>query len=144
LDAAEAKKVMRRNALRIFLILVLPLVLMACERAPAELQLVQEQRAGDFVVSLLSTSAEMQQDSNDIVLEFRDTSTNELTPVDNVRVQATMPMPGMAPMFGDTSSPVSDVPGHYEFTTDLTMAGGWNLIVTFDPGGQVQFNVNAR
>jgi len=129
--------------MRINALLTFALLLSACG-GDRELQVVQEQRVGNLVVSLLADSAEVQQDSNDLVLEFRDASTNELTMVENVRVQATMPMPGMAPMFGDISTPSSETAGRYAFTAGLGMAGGWNFVVTFDPEARVQFNVNAR
>jgi hypothetical protein len=124
-------------------VLLLPLLMCACDRAPAEWHLVQDQRSGNTIVSLLSETGELRENSNDLVLEFRDVETGELKPVENVRVQATMPMPGMAPMVGDVSSPAVTAAGRYQFTAEFSMIGGWNLIVTFDPGGRAQFNVSA-
>jgi hypothetical protein len=31
-----------------------------------------------------------------------------------------------------------------DFDADFSMAGQWNFVVTFDPAGRVQFNLNAR
>jgi len=32
----------------------------------------------------------------------------------------------------------------YEFDVDLSMAGQWNFIVTFDPNGRVQSNISSQ
>jgi hypothetical protein len=126
------------------LITLTPLVFLSgCDAPPPESRLVQEQRSGNVMVSLFSDTGEVREDSNNFALEFRDAETNEPISVENLQIQASMPMPGMAPMFGDVSTNASTTPGRYEFTADLDMVGGWNLIVTFDADGRVQFNVNA-
>ena len=134
---------MRSNFVRIPVFLVFPLLLLSCDRAPADYRTIQEQRSENVIVTLLSDTDELKQESNRLVLEFRDTSTNELTAVDNVQIRAMMPMPGMAPMFGDISPPTPTTAGRYEFSADFTMVGRWALVVTFDSGSRVQFNLSA-
>ena len=77
-------------------------------------------------------------------MEFRNTSTNEPANVNNVQIQASMRMPGMAPMFGELSPTKQIGPGRYDFDADFSMAGQWSFIVTFEPNGRVQFNLNAQ
>ena len=120
------------------------LVSMGCNRRPAELQQIQQQRSGDYMVSLLSGTGLVKQHSNDLTLEIRNASTNELTAINNVQIQASMSMPGMSPMFGTLSTPRQVAAGRYDFDADFGMAGRWNFVVTFDPNQRVQFNVSAQ
>jgi len=135
---------MRSRFVRMPVFLFFPLWLLSCGQAATDLISIQEQRSENHVVTLLSETAELEQRSNRLVLEFRDGATNELTPVDNVQIQATMPMAGMPPMFGEVSPPASTAPGRYEFSVDFSMVGGWTLVVSFDTDERVQFNLNAR
>ena len=116
----------------------------ACSRPPADLKQIQQQRSGDYVITLFNDSGVLKLRSNHLLLEFRNTSTNELANVTNVQIQATMVMPGMGPMFGTMSPPRQAAPGHYDFDADLGMAGHWTFIVTFEPNGRVQFSLNAQ
>jgi len=49
-----------------------------------------------------------------------------------VKVNATMAMPGMAPMFGDGVVTPTPTKGRYDVATDLGMAGTWRFTVTWD------------
>ena len=60
------------------------------------------------------------------------------------QIQARMRMAGMGPMFGNLSSTRQTGPGRYEFDADFSMAGQWSFVVTFDPNGRAQFNLNAQ
>src|SRR5262245_6439380 len=124
--------------------LSLALVPMGCNRRPEELQQIQQQRSGDYIVSLLSETGLVKLHSNDLRLEFRNASTNELTATNNVQIQASMSMPGMGPMFGTLSTPRQLATGRYDFDADFGMAGRWNFVVTFDPNQRVQFNLSAQ
>lgn len=119
-------------------------ICIGCNRGGRELQPIQQQRTGDYVVILLGDGGVLQQRSDRLALEFRNGSTNELTDVANVQVQASMVMPGMGPMFGNVSSLQKDRPGRYTFDAQLGMAGQWNIIVTFDPNRRVQFALRAQ
>jgi len=115
-----------------------------CNRQPAELKQIQQQRSGDYTVTLLNDTGALKQHSDHLRLEFRNASTNDLASVSNVKIQATMIMPGMGPMFGTLSSPKQAAPGQYELDADFGMAGQWNFVVTFDPDGRVQFALRAQ
>ena len=131
---------MRQN----LLLLVFPLLWLSCTRQPAALTQIQQQRTGDYVVILLSSTGTLKQRSNSLALEFHNPTTNELVTVSNVRIQATMRMPGTGPMLANLSSPQQTTPGRYTFDADFSMAGQWAFLVTFDPNGRVQFNLSAQ
>ena len=134
---------MRQIPGRILLLLAFTLLALSCNRQPATLAEIQQQRSGDYLVALLSDTGVLKQHSK-LTLEFRNASTNEMANVSNVQIQATMRMPGMAPMFGTFSAPREIGPGRYECDADFSMAGQWGLVVTFDPNGRVLFNLNAQ
>lgn len=119
------------------------LFLVSCNRQ-SSLTTIQQQRSGDYVVSLLNETPSVKQHSRKLTLEFRNASTNEPASVTNVRVEASMRMAGMGPMLGNVSSVRQAGAGRHEFDVDLSMAGQWNFIVTFDPNRRVQFNVSAQ
>jgi hypothetical protein len=123
-----------------FLVLLLQL---GCKGQSADLKQIQQQRSGDYSVTLLNDTGTMKQRTDHLRLEFRNASTNEMANVSNVQIQASMRMPGMGPMFGNISSIRQVSPGIYDFDADFSMAGLWNFVITFDPNGRVQFNLNA-
>ena len=116
----------------------------SCNKPPATLTQVQQQRSGDYVVALLSDTGTVKQHSNKFAIEIRNAASNEPANVNNVQIQASMRMPGMGPMFGNLSSTRQTGPGRYEFDADFSMAGQWSFVVTFDPNGRAQFNLNAQ
>ena len=126
------------------LLIVFPLLWMACSRQAADLKQIQQQRSGGYIVTLLNESGALKQRSDHLTLEVRNASTNELANITNLQIQASMSMPGMGPMFGTFSAPRQSVPGRYDFDADFGMAGRWTFVVTFDPNGRVQFNLSAQ
>ena len=127
---------------------IIPLALLwlqsACSKEPANLVQIQQQRSGDYVVTLFNDTGVVKQHSNKLVLEIRNGATNEPADVNNLQIQASMRMPGMGPMFGNVSSTRKIGVGRYDFDADVSMAGLWNFVVTFDPMARVQFNLNAQ
>ena len=126
------------------LLIAVPLLWMACTRQAAGLKQIQQQRSGDYIVTLLNESGALKQRSDHLTLEIRSASTNELANITNVQIQASMVMPGMGPMFGTFSPPRQNVPGRFNFDADFGMAGRWAFVVTFDPNGRAQFNLSAQ
>jgi hypothetical protein len=54
-----------------------------------------------------------------------------------VNVNASMPMAGMAPMFGDCMVTPTATKGRYDVASDLGMAGTWRLQVAWNgPAGR--------
>ena len=133
-----------RPVLILFAALFAFLMLPSCNKQPGTLVQVQQVRSGDHVLTLLNDTGAVKQHSNKFTLEIRDAESSALANVTNVQIQATMRMPGMAPMFGNVSSPRQTEPGRYEFDADFSMAGQWSFLVTFDPNGRAQLNINAQ
>ncbi|MEQ1575648.1 MAG: FixH family protein [Vicinamibacterales bacterium] len=100
---------------------------------PTELQRV---KAGTLDIVLLSSDEAVQQGKDAVVLEFRGAD-GALKDVGIVRAVATMPMAGMAPMFGVVDVRQTDTPGRYAVATDLGMAGGWQISLEWEgPSGR--------
>jgi len=108
-----------------------------CGQPPqGSLKEVQRTHAGALDVVLLSTAEALPQGKGFAVLEFR-SSAGSLVNVGTVRVNATMPMAGMAPMIGGSEVTPTPAPGRYELATDLSMAGTWRFAVEWDgPAGK--------
>ena len=116
----------------------------SCSKQPENLAQIQQQRSGDFLLALLNDTGVVKQHSNKLVLEIRNAATNQPTDVTNLQIQGSMRMPGMGPMFATVSPTKQAGVGRYEFDADFSMSGQWSFLVTFDPNGRVQFNVNAQ
>ena len=95
---------MRCALIYISLSFVLFLLCVSCSKSPAAQVQIQQQRSGDYVLTLLNDSGVVKQHSNKYTLEIRNASSNELANVSNVQIQASMRMPGMGPMFGNISA----------------------------------------
>ena len=124
--------------IRTVIVLILASAVTACAGGQAGKPLKELQRAhsGSVDVVMLSDSDALRQGKGSVVLEFRD-GAGKLVDVGTVTVNATMTMPGMAPMFGDNSVKPTDTKGRYEVATDLGMAGMWRFTVTWDgPAGR--------
>jgi len=109
--------------------------------APADLRQIQQQRSGDYVITLLNDSGSLKQGANNLTLEFR--RGDQLTDPGKVEVKPMMEMKGMGPMLAKTSATPSGSPGRYTVITDLSMAGPWKIMVTFT-GGETEFNLSTQ
>lgn len=102
----------------------------------AALQELQKVRSGDVEVVLLSRTDALIQGKDSFVLEFRSPADGSLRDVGTVRVNATMPMAGMAPMFGASEASPTATPGRYMVASDFGMAGTWQIKVEWQgPAG---------
>jgi hypothetical protein len=102
----------------------------------AQLKEVQRVKAGSMEVVLLAPSDSLKQGKGSFVLEFQDADGN-LVDVGNVMMGGSMPMPGMAPMFGECLVTPSPTKGRYEVVSDFGMAGTWRLQIAWDgPAGK--------
>jgi len=120
------------------------LFLFGCKSDPSNLKQVQQQRTGDYTVTILTDSGTMKQGSSSFTLEFRKASDNQLTDVGKVDVSPVMEMSGMAPMMASAEAKPSGVTGRYTVSGNLTMAGMWKMNVKFGGGQSVRFSVNAE
>lgn len=116
--------------------LVIFLVAACSGNETAQLKELQRVKAGSIDVVLLSPGDSLKQGKGRFVLEFQDGNGN-LVDVGSVMVGASMPMPGMAPMFGECLVTPSPTKGRYEVVSDLGMAGTWRLQIAWDgPAGK--------
>ena len=125
---------MRSLAGSIFVLLLVA----ACGRADqaAPLKELQRVKSADLNIVLLSAADSIKQGKGTFVIEFRDAG-GGLVDVGTVNVSASMPMPGMAPMFGDCIVTPTATKGRYDVASDLGMAGTWRLQVAWNgPAGR--------
>ena len=121
------------------------LLLIGCGGAgeTAPLKELQRVHAGDLDVVLLSAGDSLKQGKGTFVVEFRDPG-GALVDVGTVTVGASMPMPGMAPMFGQSTVMPTSTRGRYAVSSDLNMTGTWRLDVAWNgPRGQGQAAMRA-
>jgi hypothetical protein len=113
------------------------LLLTACGGSQtAQLKELQRVKSGTMDVVLLAPGDAIKQGKGSFVLEFRDAGAN-LVDVGRVTVGASMPMPGMAPMFGESTVMPTEMRGRYEVASDFGMAGTWRLQIAWDgPAGK--------
>ena len=94
-------------------------------------------RVRDLDVVLLSSDTAVNIGKDTVTVEFRAASDGRLVDVGTVKANATMPMTGMAPMFGPVDVERTAVPGRYLATSELSMAGEWRLSLEWSgPAGQ--------
>lgn len=123
--------------------IVVVVLLTGCGGAAAPLKEVGRVRSGQLDVVLLSAGDTLKQGKGTFVVEFRDGS-GGLVDVGTVMVSASMTMPGMAPMFGESVVMPGPAKGRYEVSSDLGMAGAWRLDIAWSgPRGQGQASVRA-
>ena len=124
--------------MRPFVVILVMLLVASCGGSDqtAQLKELQRVKAGALDVVLLAPGDALKQGQGNFVLEFRD-PTGTLVDVGAVMVGASMPMPGMAPMFGECTVMPSTTKGRYEVSSSLGMAGTWRLQIAWDgPAGK--------
>jgi len=121
---------------------VLIVLVAACGgNSTAQLKELQRVKAGTLDVVLLAPGEALKQGPGNFVLEFRDAG-GTLVDAGAVMVGASMPMPGMAPMFGECTVMPSATKGRYEVSSNLGMAGTWRLQIAWDgPAGKGSVSV---
>lgn len=110
--------------MRLVLIIILLISAVACS-APEQMTEIQRIHSGSLDVVLLSTDGLLHQ-TGQFVVEFR-SGDGKLLDAGTVSAKATMPMAGMAPMFGSIELKPLDEPGRYTATGRMEMAGGWRI-----------------
>lgn len=112
--------------------------------AAAELKPLKTQKVKDLTVSVLSDAGQWKPGKNAVVLQF----TKDDKPVDvgKVRLNTSMPMPGMAPMIAGATLE-ADGPGRYKGAISFPDSGDRQVTVSWDgPAGKgsTKFTVPVR
>lgn len=134
------------KSLLIVVIVALGIALAACGNKSGDtsnLKQIQQQKAGDYTVTVLNETGSLKMGKSNFFLEFRKAD-NQLADVGEVRLNSLMPMPGMAPMSGGASATPTGTPGRYAVEADFQMAGEWNFTVNFGSNQRVKFTLNAK
>lgn len=124
--------------MRPFIVMLVTLLVAACSGSDqtAQLKELQRVKAGPMDIVLLAPGEALKQGQGNFVLEFRDAG-GTLVDVGTVMVGASMPMPGMAPMFGECMVVPNATKGRYDVSSNLGMAGTWRLQIAWDgPAGK--------
>jgi hypothetical protein len=117
---------------------VAALIVAACGRGndTASFKELHKVKSGDLNIVLLSAGDSVKHGKDSYLIEFRDAQ-GGLVDVGTVNVSASMPMAGMAPMFGESAVTASSTRGRYNVTSDLAMTGTWRFTITWNgPRGQ--------
>jgi hypothetical protein len=120
----------RRCAVVLCGVLVLAAAGTAC-RGAAHVTELQRVRSGALDVVLLSPHEALRHGKDDFIIEFKNVSDGKLVNAGNVRVTASMPMPGM-PMFGSIDVQRTGLVGRYRADGEFPMAGTWRMAVEWD------------
>ena len=104
---------------------------------------IQQQKAGDYTVSILSDTGRIKSGATQYTLEFR-TADGQLADVGAVDVAPVMEMPGMGPMMGEAKVSQSGTAGRYNVSGNLSMAGLWKFTVKFGNGQSARFSLSAQ
>ena len=131
------------------LVLIVAAMAIGCGRADdsATRTELQRLRSGTLDVVVLSPQKSLQHGKDTLFIEFRSASGGSLVDVGNVRFTASMPMAGMAPMFGNMEVQRTGVPGRYSVGSDLGMAGSWRMNIEWGDSatrGSVSFTGTAQ
>lgn len=105
------------------------------------MQKVEEQKAGDYQITVLAPDGQFKKGGNKIAIEV--TKGGQPVAADDLQVSAAMPMQGMPTMVAPITTKPGGQTGRYEGTADFEMSGGWDMTVAV--GGQkTQFKVRVK
>ncbi len=112
-----------------------------------ELKAVHTRKAKDVVISIKSESGQWTRGDNSFVLEFTSAGGNQPLDVGRVRLEASMAMPGMAPMLAGATLTPDRTPGRFAGTISFPDPGSRQVTVRWDgPAGRgsATFSVPVR
>ncbi len=104
------------------------------------------QKVKDLTVNLIHPKGQLQNAMNEILIEFRDTTSGELVDVGTVKFDLDMNMPGMVMHSGSTIQPTGK-PGLYKVNVKPDMPGDWMATLRYEgPRGNrsVSFSVSVK
>lgn len=99
--------------MNVILILIYIIAVISFDKNPGNLKVVQQQRTGDIIVSVLNNAVNIQKGSDNFYIEFRNSSGNQLIDAGSVKANAMMQMNGIT-MSGNISVSPTGQTGRYE------------------------------
>src|SRR5258708_39530936 len=99
-----------------------------------------------MTANFIRSKGQLQNSMNDILIDFRDSSSDELVDVGTVKFDLDMNMPGMVMHSGATIEPTG-TPGQYRAKVKPDMAGDWMATLRYEGprgSGSVSFAVNVK
>ncbi len=104
------------------------------------------QKVNDLSVNFIHPKGQLQNAMNDILIEFRDSTSGELVDVGTVKFDLDMNMPGMVMHSGATIEPTG-TPGQYRAKVKPDMGGDWTATLHYEGphgSGSTSFSVNVK
>ena len=104
------------------------------------------QQVKDLTVNFIHPKGHLENAMNEILIEFRDTASDELVDVGAVKFDLDMNMPGMVMHSASTIEPTG-APGRYRAKVKPDMTGDWMATLRYDGprgSGSVSFSVNVK
>ena len=104
------------------------------------------QKVNDLTASFIHPKGELRHADNEILIEFRETSSGGLVNVGTVKFDLDMNMAGMVMHAGSDIKPTG-TPGQYRAKVTPDMAGGWTATLRYDGPrgkGNANFSVNVK
>ena len=113
---------------------------------PTSAAIIATQTVKDLTVNFIHPKGDLRAAMNEILIEFRDTSSRELVDVGTLKFDIDMNMPGMVMHSGSTIEPTG-TPGQYRAKVKPDMAGDWMATLRYEGprgSGDVSFSVNVK
>ena len=106
----------------------------ACGRDTSNLKQIQQERAGEYQITLLNHAGQVKQGPNRFVLEFRKTSDRQLTNVGNVEITSVLPKGPLPDRVTDATVKSADEAGRYSAAINFPVPGAWAATLLFGNG----------
>lgn len=117
---------------------VLALIFSSCGSHYEDYVMLNEQRVGDYNVSVYAEPGGIKKGEGDLLVKFRRATNGEPVRVSNLNVSSVMQMAG-SPMSGDVSVSKDLSDGDYIIEYNFSMSGTYNFDVSFENGLKVRF-----
>jgi YtkA-like protein len=108
---------------------------------------IKSTTAGDITVTLASSTGEIKDGENDLMLSFADSS-GKTVDVGAASLKFFMPAMGTMPEMNDVATlTTTNTPGKYRAKVNIEMAGTWEAVVNYEGPkgtGQARMTVNVK
>jgi len=113
-------------------------------REASRLKQIQQERAGEYVITLLNDSGQLKQGPNLFVIEFRRAADNKMVNAGDVQMNSTLPSPGLPDRVASASVKFSGEIGRYNASCNFPVSGTWNTTLLYENGRSTVLALNVR